>query len=499
MNLLTMSLTGGVFIGVTLLLRAIFQHIVPRRAFLSLWLVANALLLIPLRLPTPVSIYALVEAPAPVAQSFTVQVTDAAAQAVPAAAASASLPVPTILWLLGAVIVLGCVLFAHAKNLRQFRFAVPVAEHPAVLPARVRVKRLDGLGAPLTYGLFRPTILLPAGEKLTEEQLHHIYLHELCHIRHFDVARKYVLLLTLAIHWFNPLVWGMTYAAMQDMEMRCDACVVQALGAKKAYATTLVQMETGKMQRILEAGFSFCATNNRLKALIRLKKRSILSIVLALVLCAATIAVFATDAMGLAAADPAPAVSAPQEEELPPEEPEPPKQENTPTVIFDEPEEPKEEEEPEPIPEPEPPEEEAAPEEEAPPKPEPTPEEKPEEPKPEPEPEPEPPASEEYPEEPGPIGTLPTEAPTPTYLGEIHLTCGATWSYSFSADRPYIAGLNDYTGLNHAIGSYANGLQTVTVIAGAPGSYPVWVAPSDPGYPESYLLTLIVTEGEYEE
>ena len=498
MNLLTMSLTGGVFIGVTLLLRTVFQHIVPRRTFLSLWLVANGLLLIPIRLPTPVSIYQLVETPAAQtgAQSLTAQVTDAAAQAVPAAA-SAALPLPTLVWLLGAVIVLGCVLFAHAKNLRQFRFAVPIEAHPAVLPARVRVKTLDGLSTPLTYGLFRPTILLPAGEDLSEEQLHHIYLHELCHIRHFDVARKYLLLLTLAIHWFNPLVWLMTYAAMQDMEMRCDACVVQALGAKKAYATTLVQMETGKMQRILEAGFSFCATNNRLKALIRLKKRSILSIALALLLCAATVAVFATDAMGLSVEEPTQTLAAPQEEVLPPEEPEPPKQETAPNVLPEEPEEPEEPAEILPEPE-EKPEEEAAPEEEAPPEPESTPEEKPEEPKPEPQ-EPENPTTEEYPEEPGPIGTLPTEAPNPTYLGEIQLTCGATWSYSFAADRPYITGVNDYTGLNYATGSYSNGMQTVTVVAGAPGSYSVWVAPSDQRGPESYLLTLIVTEGEEEE
>ena len=88
MNLLSMSLTGGIFIGVVLLLRAVFQHIVPRRAFLILWLVANALLLIPLRLPTPVSIYQFVETPAAQtgAQTLTAQVTDAAAQAVPAAA-----------------------------------------------------------------------------------------------------------------------------------------------------------------------------------------------------------------------------------------------------------------------------------------------------------------------------------------------------------------------------------------------------------------------------
>ena len=46
MNILTMSLTGGVFILAVLLTRALFQDIVPRRTFLVLWLAANALLLI---------------------------------------------------------------------------------------------------------------------------------------------------------------------------------------------------------------------------------------------------------------------------------------------------------------------------------------------------------------------------------------------------------------------------------------------------------------------
>ena len=49
MQILTMSLTGGVFILAVLLMRALFQNIVPRRTFLILWLAANALLLVPLR------------------------------------------------------------------------------------------------------------------------------------------------------------------------------------------------------------------------------------------------------------------------------------------------------------------------------------------------------------------------------------------------------------------------------------------------------------------
>ena len=82
MSLLNMSVTGGVFILAVLLLRAAFQNIVSRRTFLVLWLVANALLLIPFRFRLPISIYTLVNRPD----------TAVAVQAVAARTATASQP-----------------------------------------------------------------------------------------------------------------------------------------------------------------------------------------------------------------------------------------------------------------------------------------------------------------------------------------------------------------------------------------------------------------------
>ena len=63
MSLLNMSFTGGVFILAVLLLRAVFQNIVSRRTFLVLWLVADALLLIPVRFRLPFSFFSLVKGP----------------------------------------------------------------------------------------------------------------------------------------------------------------------------------------------------------------------------------------------------------------------------------------------------------------------------------------------------------------------------------------------------------------------------------------------------
>ena len=63
MTILSMSLTGGVFILAVLLLRAAFQNLVSRRIFLVLWLAFCTLLLIPVRARLPVSIYSLARQP----------------------------------------------------------------------------------------------------------------------------------------------------------------------------------------------------------------------------------------------------------------------------------------------------------------------------------------------------------------------------------------------------------------------------------------------------
>ena len=389
MHILTMSLTGGVFILAVLLMRALFQNIVPRRTFLTLWLAANALLLIPLRPLLPVSIYRLLGHTGTGAA-----VQSAVRQAAPAAR---SVPWPFFVWLAGGAAVLLTVLIGHGRNLLRFRESVPAAQRPEELPVWVRLRVLQGIPSPLVYGIVRPTILIPGEDFAPPEQMRHVYLHELCHIRHLDVPRRYLMLLALAVHWFNPLVWVMYYYASQDMEMRCDEQVIRALGAKKPYATTLVAMETKKLHTILDAGFSFSSTASRLKAILRAKRLPVLSGMLALVLCICVIAVFASDPPASPA--PAPAQSAvrePAPEPVP--EPEP---------------------EPEPIPEPEP---EPEPEPALAPEPEPEPEAEPE-----PEPAQEPSAPASAPSEPEP-GDTPLDA-------AVSLPEGSTLNTSVYVDK----------------------------------------------------------------
>ena len=84
----------------------------------------------------------------------------------------------------------------------------------------------------MIVGAIKPTLLLPELE-LSTEQLSLVFRHELIHYRRRDIWYKLLLMLANAIHWFNPMVWLMVYAADRDLELSCDEAVVA--GRDEAY------------------------------------------------------------------------------------------------------------------------------------------------------------------------------------------------------------------------------------------------------------------------
>ena len=63
LSLLELSLTGGVFILAVVVVRALAMNRLPRQAFLLLWAVALARLLLPFSIPSPTSLYSAASVP----------------------------------------------------------------------------------------------------------------------------------------------------------------------------------------------------------------------------------------------------------------------------------------------------------------------------------------------------------------------------------------------------------------------------------------------------
>lgn len=94
------------------------------------------------------------------------------------------------------------------------------------LPAwrRVRVRFAEDLATPLTWGLFRPLVVLPqeAATEWSDERRRAALLHELAHVRRFDTLTQLLAELACAVHWMNPLAWHAARRMRHERERACD-------------------------------------------------------------------------------------------------------------------------------------------------------------------------------------------------------------------------------------------------------------------------------------
>jgi len=163
----------------------------------------------------------------------------------------------------------------------------------------MRIRFSNSISSPLTYGVFMPVILLPKDINLDDEQqLHFILTHEYIHLCRFDALIKAALAITLCIHWFNPLIWIMFILANRDIELTCDEGVLRTLGYTKreAYAYLLINMSASQASSTsIINHFSDNVLEERVLAIMKLKKKKRMGILLGFLLIVGIFTVFATD------------------------------------------------------------------------------------------------------------------------------------------------------------------------------------------------------------
>ncbi|MDE6133561.1 MAG: M56 family metallopeptidase, partial [Oscillospiraceae bacterium] len=307
-SFLQMSLCAAVLTAIICFVRAALGKRLPKRTFRVLWSVVILRMLVPLSLPimkinagtavsavSDVSVYTYAES------EFTqINVTDGVMPAtvnIAAETADRSLSVEKI-WLLTAAAVFAVFVSAHVKFRLKVRDALPAEiNFEAGLKRQVRIKVSDRIDSPLTYGIFRPVILLPkniymCGEKNAE----YILSHELTHIKRFDVLYKLLMALAVSLHWFNPLAWVMLVLASRDIELSCDEEVVLRKNGsgreREEYALTLIEMEEKRSLGVLHSGFGGSSVKERIKSVMGLKKATPFGKAAAVLLVAAAFTVF---------------------------------------------------------------------------------------------------------------------------------------------------------------------------------------------------------------
>ena len=154
-------------------------------------------------------------------------------------------------WLVGAVLFLTPVMTTLWKLRSLRRTALPSTRLSAAAQSLARENGLDraidvlqheAIASPITFGIWRPVILMPTQvTEWSEPDLRRALTHELEHIRRADWMVHLAARMTAAVYWFHPLAWVAWRQLGLQAEQACDDAVV-AGDERTDYAEQLVTL-----------------------------------------------------------------------------------------------------------------------------------------------------------------------------------------------------------------------------------------------------------------
>lgn len=305
-TVLNMSITGIYVSAVIIILRLAVKKL-PKIYSYMLWLILGVRLLCPFSVSSAVSVFNLfipekLDVSSQIMEfipndigyqtepRITVSVpavNDIISRQLPSAEPSASAnPMMIIMfiganiWFFGMLAMIICTLIFVARVKKRLRSAVMLRDNIYVC---------RDIATPFVFGLFRVHIYLP--EDIPAEALPYIIAHEQVHIKRRDYIVKYVAMLTLCIHWFNPMVWLSYQLMTKDMESSCDEKALNSFdkNEKKAYANALLNISL-KQNGISLGGmlnFGEKSIKERIKVILGAKKPHKAAVVIAVIITSA--------------------------------------------------------------------------------------------------------------------------------------------------------------------------------------------------------------------
>lgn len=324
LNILTASMQGSVIIMVILLLRLVLKK-APKNTVCLLWLLLCLRLLLPFEIQSSLSLQPSLDGVAVPGAEYVEQVTsgfqsgssDVILPSVDADDVPVQKPdlefidqaeqntviyeidVPlkvkilenyeqilVFLWAVGALGLLVYSAVAYILLKRRVRRGVIVSEGVWVC---------GNIESAFVLGFFRPQIYLSAA--LPENAREYVLAHERCHIRRGDHWWKLVGFVTLALHWFNPLVWLAYSLLCRDLEMACDEAVVKTMSVeeRKFYSAALLTCSTHTVRiAACPVAFGEVSVKQRIKNVLNYRKPAFWITIVALVLVVVVAVCFLT-------------------------------------------------------------------------------------------------------------------------------------------------------------------------------------------------------------
>lgn len=152
----------------------------------------------------------------------------------------------------------------------ELKLFTELKAHQFGIKRKVKLWLSNSVQTPVTFGYFKPVILLPVAlvNHISTSQAETLILHELTHIRTNDYLLNWFLISAETIFFFNPFVTSLCRQIKLEREKNCDVHVLSFQYSPALYAETLLQAE--KMKQLAPA-FQLAAVSRKKHLLQRIQ------------------------------------------------------------------------------------------------------------------------------------------------------------------------------------------------------------------------------------
>lgn len=154
---------------------------------------------------------------------------------------------------------------------------------------RIKVVSVEGINSAFICGILSPVLVLPYGRETDEKVL----LHEIMHLKRFDLLQNIFWCVLRCLHWCNPFMHYVFNIIGNDMEMLCDQKVLEKLQGeeRREYGVLLlneVNKKYARMPGTTSVSNGGKNISKRIEAIVRFKKypkgMSLVSVCIAILL-----------------------------------------------------------------------------------------------------------------------------------------------------------------------------------------------------------------------
>ena len=192
------------------------------------------------------------------------------------------LEIASLIWILGFAIYLSINIFKHLifiNTIKRWTYddretllkqCLEQTKKELNIKSKIELKTCKIIQTPMLVGIINSKLLMPMNS-FSEDEIIFILKHELTHFKRKDLLYKLIILMTNAVHWFNPMIYVMNKEISYECEESCDEAIMksESISRRKLYGEMILKTMLENIKQ--KSALSTCFYGGKKEMIKRLK------------------------------------------------------------------------------------------------------------------------------------------------------------------------------------------------------------------------------------